>query len=211
MVANTKKQYSVFPKHMKRPIYKEAEQEELQETGELQTLALKSIKPAFTTETSSEFHDLVVCKFTNYIMREGKKISARNVMRAAFAHIKRTQIEKYNTAKTEKEQMEIELDPVIILHRAVENTTPVLELVKLRRGGVHYQVPHPLTWKRARFLSMNWLIQAAKTKERTVHLGTTLGNELMAAAANTGSVVKRKHELHKQCEANRAYAHFRWR
>lgn len=118
-------------------------------------------------------------------MREGKKVAARNVMRAAFAHIKRTQIEKYNTAKTDKERLEIELDPVLILHRAIENTTPVLELVKLRRGGVHYQVPHPLTWKRARFLSMNWLIEAAKNKERTIHLGTTLGNELMNAAANT--------------------------
>ena len=124
-------------------------------------------------------------KFTNFVMREGKKATARRVVQSAFAHIKRIQIEKYNRAQTEKERMEIELDPVVILHRAVENTTPVLELVKLRRGGVHYDVPHPLTWKRARFLSMNWLIQAAKNKERVVHFWTSLGNELLDAAYNT--------------------------
>ena len=60
MVADTKKHYSVFPKHMKKPIYKEADQQQIQETGDLKTLALQSIKPAYTSETSSEFHDVVV-------------------------------------------------------------------------------------------------------------------------------------------------------
>lgn len=73
-----------------------------------------------------------------------------------------------------------------------------------------FKVPVPITHKRAQFLSMKWLIEAAKEKERTLHFPETLANELIAASNNGGKAVKRKQELHKQCEANRAYAHYRW-
>ena len=73
-------------------------------------------------------------------MREGKKILARKLLHETFTKIKRIQLEKYNKSETLQERSEIELDPVKILHRAVDNAMPVLELVKLRKGGVYYQV-----------------------------------------------------------------------
>lgn len=73
-----------------------------------------------------------------------------------------------------------------------------------------FQVPIPVSDKRSQFLSMKWLIEAANDKERKVHFPEKLAYELIDAANNAGRVVKRKQDLHKQCEANRAYAHYRW-
>ncbi|XP_043464904.1 28S ribosomal protein S7, mitochondrial [Leptopilina heterotoma] len=204
------KNYSVFPKSMRSPVFKEDEQLELEEDKQLQKLSLQHILPAFSNHTCSEFHDPLTRKFTNFIMRKGKKVVADNELRKCFTSMKRIQIERFHKAETQEEKDEIELDPITILHKAVENASPALETVKLRRGGVKYDVPHPLSAKRSEFLAMNWLIQAAQVKERTVHFYDCLARELINASNNTGSVVKRKLELHKHCEANRAYAHFRW-
>lgn len=68
----------------------------------------------------------------------------------------------------------------------------------------------PISDKRSQFLSMKWLIEASKDKERTVHFPEKLAFELIDAASNKGRVVKKKQDLHRQCEANRAYAHYRW-
>lgn len=68
----------------------------------------------------------------------------------------------------------------------------------------------PITAKRAQFVSMNWLIQAGKDKDSTIRFHMQLAKELIDAANNTGKVIKKKQDLHKQCEANRAYAHYRW-
>lgn len=71
-------------------------------------------------------------------------------------------------------------------------------------------MPVPITEKRSYFIAMRWLVWAAREKERTVHFPEKLAYELIDAANNTGRVVKKKLDLHKQCEANRAYAHYRW-
>jgi len=68
----------------------------------------------------------------------------------------------------------------------------------------------PITDKRSNFLGMKWLVEAAREKERTIHFPEKLAWELLDAASNQGRVVKKKQDLHKQCEANRAYAHYRW-
>lgn len=92
----------------------------------------------------------------------------------------------------------------------MENCTPLLQLTPIKRGGATYQVPIPITEKHARFMAMKWLIIEANEKERTTHFPEKLAAEILDAYNNTGKVVKRKQDLHKQCEANRAFAHYRW-
>lgn len=168
------------------------------------------IKAARNNDTVSVFHDDVISKFTNYVMRKGNKLLARDLLDKSFEQIKRVQLEKYNTAKTEEEKAKIQTNPTDILHQAIENSRPLLQLTPIKRGGVKYQVPVPITINRSNFMAMKWLIEAANEKERTVHFPQKLAWELLDAASNQGRVVKRKADLHRQCEANRAYAHYRW-
>lgn len=143
-------------------------------------------------------------------MHDGKKILARDLLEKSFENIKRIQVEKYHKCKNEEDKNNIELNPKVIFHKAVENCKPVISLTPIKRGGVRYQVPVPITDKKSQFLSMKWIIQAAKQKDRTTRFYVQLARELIDASNNTGRVVKRKLDLHRQCEANRAYAHYRW-
>lgn len=86
----------------------------------------------------------------------------------------------------------------------------VNSLLKSIHNRCLFKVPVPLTAKESQFRSMKWLIEAINTKDRRVHFPESLAHEMIDAANNTGRVVKRKQDLHKQCEANRAYAHYRW-
>lgn len=201
--------YSVFAENYVPPIYKKDEIEKIYEEGKHRELAHLPIKPALTSDTCSEFHDPVVRKFTNYIMRWGKKKLARNLMDRTFENIKIMQLDKYYNTPPEHRD-EVILDPKTILHRAVENCTPVLELTKITRGGIAYQVPIPVNTNRAKFLSMNWLLKTAQEKGNAEKLYDILAKELIDAAKNEGRAIKKKQEMHKQCEANRAYAHYRW-
>jgi len=200
---------SYYPPHFVEPIFKPAKQQELFDSGEAQKLVHVPLKAALNNDTSSVFHDEILSKFTNYIMKGGEKRLARNLIEKAFENIKRIQLERYNLAEPE-ERKNIELNPVTILHKAIENCRPILILTPVKRGGSKYQVPVPLTEKRSYFIAMRWLVHAGREKERTVHFPEKIAWELLDAAANTGRVVKKKHELHKQCEGNRAYAHYRW-
>lgn len=83
-------------------------------------------------------------------------------------------------------------------------------MTPIKRGGATYQVPIPITENRAQFLAMKWLILESKEKERKIHFPEKFAGEVLDAFNNTGKVIKRKQDLHKQCEANRAYAHYRW-
>lgn len=143
-------------------------------------------------------------------MKAGQKILAREIVEKAFENVKRMQLQKYHQTSAEEEKAKIELNPRVIFYNAVENSKPLLQLSPIKRGGVTYQVPIPVTAKRSQFISMKWLIEAAREKERTIHFPEKLAWELIDAANNAGKVVKRKQDLHRQCEANRAYAHYRW-
>jgi len=200
---------SSYGPHFVEPIFKPSKQNELIESGEAQKLIHVPLKAARNDETSSVFHDEILSKFTNYIMKGGQKRLARDLIEKALENIKRIQLERYNLAD-EAERANIELNPVAILHKGIENCRPILILTPVKRGGSKYQVPVPLTEKRSYFIAMRWLVHAGREKERTVHFPEKIAWELIDAAANTGRVVKKKHELHKQCEANRAYAHYRW-
>jgi small subunit ribosomal protein S7 len=146
----------------------------------------------------------------NYIMKNGRKELARKLMSETFERIKRIQIEKYHKSKTEEEKSKIILNPVQILHMAIENCRPVLMVTPIRRGGVRYQVPVPIIEKSSYYRACKWLVEASREHDRKTHLPEKMAFELLDAANNTGRVVKRKHDLHRLCEANRAYAHYRW-
>lgn len=143
-------------------------------------------------------------------MRDGAKVLARGLVEQSFENIKRMQLEKYHKCQNDEDKEKIELNPRTILYKAVENCKPVLKLTPIKRGGVRYQVPVPVTPKNSEFLSMKWIIEAAKDKEDTTRFHYQLALELIDASKNKGRVVKRKQDIHRQCEANRAYAHYRW-
>jgi small subunit ribosomal protein S7 len=100
-------------------------------------------------------------------------------------------------------------DPVAVLKRAMENTRPVLEIRSRRVGGATYQVPMDVRPKRAQTLSVRWLVTYAKQR-REKTMAERLANEVMDAANGVGAAVKRREDLHKMAESNKAFAHYRW-
>ncbi|KAJ8923202.1 hypothetical protein NQ315_001756 [Exocentrus adspersus] len=202
---------SQYPSYYIQPIYKKEEIEKLVKTGEAQKLSHLPTRAALVDQSSSHTQDDLVNLFINYCMRDGLKILARSLVEQTFETIKRIQIEKYHKCKNDEDKSKIELNPRVIFYKAIENCKPVMQLTPIKRGGVRYQVPVPITEKRSQFMSMKWLIAAAKDRDRkTVLFPAQMAKEFIDASNNTGKVVKRKQDLHKQCEANRAYAHYRW-
>ena len=139
------------------------------------------------------YNNKVVTKLINNIMLDGKKGVAQKVVYAAFDQIKE---------KTEK-------DPVEVFQQALENVMPSLEVKARRVGGANYQVPMEVRPARRQTLALRWLTAYSRSRsERT--MAERLAGELMDAANNTGASVKKREEMHKQAEANKAFAHFRW-
>ncbi|KAK2706156.1 small ribosomal subunit protein uS7m-like [Artemia franciscana] len=194
------------------PFYEEAitDHEELEKINQGQRPKPIGVKAAESDQTSLLFYDETLRKFTNYVMREGMKETAQHLMNRTFMKIKQIQLTKFLDAQTQEEREAIELNPLTVFHRAVRNCTPILELTPIKRGGQTYQVPVAVTEKKANFIAMNWLIDAGKDKDRTKRFYDQLATELVNAYNGEGRVVRRKIDLHKQCEANKAYAHYRW-
>ncbi|XP_029914048.1 small ribosomal subunit protein uS7m [Myripristis murdjan] len=181
-----------------------------EEKEERQLKALRPIKAAPNAATSSVFHDPILSKFINMMMRSGNKVLAREIMTQTLESIKRKQVEKYHKAPEGKKE-EIECNPYAIFNQAIENCKPVIGLTSIQKGGKYYQVPIPLTDNRRRFMAMKWIInECRENKHRRTHMYEKLSQELLAAFVEEGNVIKKKYELHKMAEANRAYAHFRW-
>ena len=140
------------------------------------------------------YDSIKVGQFINYIMRKGKKNTARKVVYAAFDEIKQ---------KTKKD------DPVEIFELALKNVGPTVEVRSRRVGGANYQVPREVRAERRLALSMRWIITAAKTKKGSP-MYKRLADELVAASNNEGEAVKKRENTHKMAEANKAFAHFAW-
>lgn len=202
--------YSQYGPHFISPIYNEQKQRELFQSGEASKLAHIPIKAARNNENSFVYHDPLVMKFTNYVMRKGNKQLARQLVENTFENIKRIQLERYNKAKDPEEKAKIEVNPLKIFYAAVENSKPLLKLTPIKRGGSTYQVPVSIKDTESLFRAMNWLIEAGKEKDASVRWSLKMAYELIDAANNTGRVIKKKIELYRQCEANKAYAHYRW-
>ena len=140
-----------------------------------------------------KFGDLVVSKFMNSIMKEGKKSVAENIVYGAF----------------ERMQSRAKSDPIQLFHSALENVMPAVEVRSRRVGGATYQVPVEVRPERRQALAIRWLIIAARSlNENTME--ERLSGELLDAANNRGTAVKKREDTHKMAEANRAFSHYRW-
>ena len=139
------------------------------------------------------YDNVIVAKFINQVMERGKKTIAEKIVYQAFDEIKK---------KTNK-------DPLEIFDEALRNASPLLEVKSKRIGGATYQVPIQVEKDRKLALAMRWIIQAAKSKKGKP-MGKKLAEELMAAAENTGAAIKKRENVHRMAEANRAFAHFAW-
>ncbi|XP_030246615.1 28S ribosomal protein S7, mitochondrial [Drosophila navojoa] len=166
------------------------------------------VKAATNDLSNSIFYGELKNKLIKYITKKGNRSLARELLTETFEIIKRTQIERLILAGTDKSN--IIIDSEQLLKNAIENARPLLQLSAIKRGGVKYQVPVPLTQKKSYFLAMKWLLDAAREKDRKVHLPEKLAWEILDAACGQGRVIKKKDDLHRQCESNRAYAHYRW-
>ena len=139
------------------------------------------------------YNSKVVTKLTNQVMYDGKKGTAQAIVYGAFDIIK----EKMNA------------EPADVFNQALENVKPVLEVKARRVGGSTYQVPVEIRPERRQTLAIRWLVAyARKRSEKT--MCEKLAGELMDAYNNAGAAIKKKEEMHKMAEANRAFAHYRW-
>src|SRR6476661_7471279 len=140
-----------------------------------------------------KFGDLVVSKFMNSIMKEGKKSVAENIVYGAM----------------DRMQSRAKSDPIQLFHSALENVMPAVEVRSRRVGGATYQVPVEVRPERRQALAIRWLIQAAR--DRSEHSMTEkLSGELLDAANRRGSAVKKREDTHRMADANKAFAHYRW-
>ncbi len=130
-----------------------------------------------------------VARFINYMMVDGKKSIAEKVV--------------YDALKRVKEITKDE--PIAVFERAIENATPLLEIVSKRIGGANYQIPREVRPERKFFLATHWIITAARGKKGKP-MADRLADELIAASKNEGSAIKKKQDTHRMAEANRAFA-----
>ena len=140
------------------------------------------------------FGDLVVTKFMNYVMYEGKKAVAENIVYGAFDIL----------ADKKKDQ-----EPVATFHSALENVAPAVEVRSRRVGGATYQVPVEVRPIRREALGIRWLIDAAKKRNENT-MEERLAGELADAVNNRGTAVKKREDTHKMADANKAFSHYRW-
>jgi small subunit ribosomal protein S7 len=140
-----------------------------------------------------KFGDLVVSKFMNAIMYDGKKSAAETIVYGAF----------------DKVRDRSRQDPVVLFHQAIGNVAPHLEVRSRRVGGATYQVPVDVRPERRQALAIRWIITAARKRNETTMVDR-LSGELMDAANNRGNAVKKREDTHRMADANRAFSHYRW-
>ncbi|AOO82955.1 MULTISPECIES: 30S ribosomal protein S7 [Bosea] len=140
-----------------------------------------------------KFHDIIVTKFMNSVMYEGKKSTAERIVYGAFEII----------------EGKLKSDPLAVFKTALENVAPAIEVRSRRVGGATYQVPVEVRTERRQALAIRWLITAARGRNDKTMV-ERLSSELMDAANNRGNAVKKREDTHRMAEANRAFSHYRW-
>jgi small subunit ribosomal protein S7 len=140
-----------------------------------------------------KFHDVIVTKFMNSVMYEGKKSVAETIVYGAFDIIE---------SKSKQ-------NPIEVFRSALENVAPAIEVRSRRVGGATYQVPVEVRLERRQALAIRWIITAARGRNDKTMVDR-LSGELLDAANNRGNAVKKREDTHRMAEANRAFAHYRW-
>ena len=139
------------------------------------------------------YGDLIVAKFINNLMKKGKKSLAEKIF--------------YQSIEKIKKQGKVD-DGIELFKKAIDNVAPMLEVKSKRIGGATYQVPIEISEGRRMALAMRWIISYSKSRKGQT-MADKLAAELLAAAKNDGSAVKKKEDTHKMAEANKAFSHFR--
>ena len=139
----------------------------------------------------SVYNEVAVAQLINKVMQQGKKTTAQKIVYGAFDIIKE---------KTKKEPLEV-------FKQAVENASPLLEVKPKRIGGATYQVPMEVRQERQMFLALKWIIDGARAGKGKA-MQEKLSQEIMSVANNEGAAMKRKNDMHRMAEANKAFAHF---
>ena len=143
----------------------------------------------------AKFGDVVLTRFMNALMYDGKKSSAEGIVYGAFESMRK----RGGPAA----------DPVRMFHEALENVKPAVEVRSRRVGGATYQVPVEVRTERRQALAIRWLIDSARKRgEHTME--ERLSNELLDAVNNRGTAVKKREDTHRMAEANKAFSHYRW-
>ena len=140
-----------------------------------------------------KFGDLVLSKFMNSIMLDGKKSVAERILYGALDEVE-------EKAKS---------DPLEAFHTALENVAPAVEVRSRRVGGATYQVPVEVRTERRQALAIRWVIAAARKRNETTMIAR-LSGEILDASNNRGSAVKKREDTHKMADANKAFSHYRW-
>ena len=141
----------------------------------------------------AKYGSLILAKFINFIMYDGKKTTAEKITYDALKKIKE---------KTKE-------DPIKIFNDAINNIRPNLEVRARRVGGATYQVPVEVKSKRSQALALKWLLKASR-KRKYKTMSDKLFNELMDASQGKGAAIKKREDTHKMAESNKAFAHYRW-
>lgn len=147
--------------------------------------------PKRKIDPDPKYNNLIIAKFVNAIMQRGKKTVAQGIVYDAFEVISK---------KTKQ-------DPMDIFDRALKNISPMVEIRGRRVGGANYQIPYQVRGERKQTLAFRWLITASKARKGKP-MYQKLAQELIDAADNQGAAVKKKQDVHRMAEANRAFAHF---
>ena len=154
----------------------------------------RKVKNRNIVTEDSKYNSLAVAKFINYCMLSGKKVAATKAVYGALDAIK-------EKAKTD--------NPMEVFDTALKNTAPQVEVRSRRVGGANYQVPREVRAERRTYLSMKWIIDAARSKKgKPIH--EKLADELISASKNEGEAIKKKETTHRMAEANKAFAHMTW-
>ncbi len=153
----------------------------------------RQIKKRSGVEPDFKYQSIVVAKFINSVMKNGKKSVAEKVMYAALNKVQEI---------TKKEPLEV-------LNLALNNAAPLLEIKSRRIGGATYQVPREVRGERKQALAFRWILNASRSKKGKP-MAERLADELILASKNEGAAVKKKIDTHKMAEANKAFAHFSW-
>ena len=140
-----------------------------------------------------KFADLILSKFMNNLMLDGRKSVAESIVYGAF----------------DKIEEKLRQEPLIVFHQALENVAPAVEVRSRRVGGATYQVPVEVRTERRQALAIRWLISAARKRNEKTMIGR-LSGELLDASNNRGTAVKKREDTHRMAEANRAFSHYRW-
>ena len=140
-----------------------------------------------------KFGDVVITKFTNGLMKDGKKSAAEKIIYGALDIIEK---------KTSQ-------DPVKVFHEAIDNVKPAVEVRSRRVGGATYQVPVEVRADRRQALAIRWLVDLSRKRSENTMV-ERLSGELLDAASNRGAAVKKREDTHRMAEANKAFSHYRW-